>query len=209
LAYSIRQVCALLALSVVFGTAVRLFAEDAEMQKTWKFQGKDGIVEIKLIRFVDNSGPTSLHIGSPDGAPRSVVEEAGFLATVLDDLPKEGISVQSLDIIGLRLQEKEAISRVATRAALSGQWRDALRTKRISVVYPLVTSFLNDSGAYKEWDRVFKLHGLTLRVAGVEEVIMEPFSRTQTNCPVGANCKDLLVPSDALIQMNVTPITHQ
>jgi hypothetical protein len=60
-------------------------------------------------------------------------------------------------------------------AASSGQWRGALRATRISVVYPLVTSFLNNSGAYEEWDRVFKQHGLALKLAGVEEVIMEPF----------------------------------
>jgi hypothetical protein len=142
-----KQVCALLMLATVFGVAVRAFTEGAEVQKTWTFQGTHGVVEIKLIHFVDNSGPTSLNIGSPDGAPRSVVEEAGFLTTVLDGLPKEGISVQSLDIIGLRLQEKEAISREATCAALSKQWRSALKTRSVSIVYPLVTSFLNESGA--------------------------------------------------------------
>lgn len=43
---------------------------------------------------------------------------------------------------------------------------------------------------------------------GGEEVILGPFSRTQTNCPAGANCEDLLLPSDALIQMDVTPVTQ-
>ncbi len=203
-----KRICALLVLAGMFGTAFRTSAEDTKIEKTWSFQGRDGVVEIKLIRFVDKKGPTSLNISSPGGAPCSVAEEAGFFTTVLEGLPKEGVSVQSLDFIGLRLQEKDAISRVATCAALSAHWRGALKTRSISVVYPLVTSFVNDCGAYKEWDRVFRLHGLTLRVAGVEEVIMEPFSRTQTNCPQGANCKDLLVPRDALIQMNVTPINR-
>lgn len=52
---------------------------------------------------------TSLHVYSPDGAPRSVTQEAGFLRTALDDLPKAGISVQSLDWISFRCNESEAV----------------------------------------------------------------------------------------------------
>jgi hypothetical protein len=198
-----KRLRALVVLMAMFGNALATLAEDNEIEKTWTFQGRDGAVEIKLTRFVDKKGPTSLNIFSPDGTPRSVIEEAGFLTSVLESLTKEGVDLESLDLINFRLQEKEAISRVAVRAALSVRWRKALNTRRTSVVYPLVTSFLNDSGAYKEWDHVFKLHGLTLRVAGVEEVIMEPFSQTQTECPTGADCRDLLVPKDALIQINV------
>lgn len=205
---SMKRGCALLVLAAICGTAFRIIAEDIKMEKTWSFQGSEGVVEIKLIRFADKKGPTSLHIYSTDGMPRSAAEEAGFLTSVLDSLPKEGVSALSLDFVSLRLQEKDAISRVATYAALSKSWRDALKTKNLSVVYSLVTSFLNDSGAYKEWDSVFRLRGLTLRVAGVEEVIMEPFSQTQTKCPLSANCKNLLVPSDALIQINLTPINR-
>lgn len=84
-----------------------------------------------------------------------------------------------------------------------------MKTHSNSIVYLLVTSFLNDCGAYEEWDHVFRLHGLTLKVAVVEKVIVEPFSRTHTNCPVGADCKNLLVPIDALIQMNVARIPHR
>jgi len=198
-----KQICLLLALAAIFGTAFHALAEGTKMEKTWSFQGSGGVVEIKLIRFPDKKGPTSLNIYSPDGAHRSVTEEAEFLTTVLDSLPKEGIRVESLDLVNVRLQEKEAISRVATCAALSERWRTALKTRSIPSVYPLVTSFLNDCGAYKEWDAVFRLHGLTLRVAGVEEVIMQPFSRTHAICPKDEDCRNLLVPRDAAIQMNV------
>ena len=91
-------------------------------------------------------------------------------------------------------------------AASSGQWRGALRARRISVVYPLVTSFLNNSGAYEEWDRVFKQHGLALKLACVEEVIMEPFSQAGSSCPRNRVCNNLIVPKDALVQMNVGPV---
>jgi hypothetical protein len=211
LAYSIRQICTLLVLSAIFGAPLQSFADEPETQKTWTFQGRDGAVEIKLTRFVDKDGttPTSLHIYSPDGKPRLVAEEAGFLAQVLDDLPKAGISVESLNWISFRFDESDAVSKVAVYAASSKQWRESLKTKNVSVVYPLVTSFLNASGAYAAWDRVFKQHGLTLKVAGVEEVIMEPFSRARASCPAGVDCKNLIVPRDALVQMNVSPITHR
>jgi len=206
-----RQVCTLLAVSAIIGTTFQLRAQEPAIQKVWRFQGREGAVEIELTRFVNADGttPTSLHIYSPNGAPRSVAEEAGFLAKVLDDLPEAGIKVQSLDWISFRFNESEAVSKVAAYAASSKQWRESLNTKKISIVYPLVTSFLNESGAYEAWDRVFRQHGLTLKVAGVEEVIMEPFSQAQASCPPGADCKNLIVPKDALVQMNVSPITHR
>jgi len=149
---------------------------------------------------------TSLNVYSPEGSPRSVIEEAGFLARVSDDLPEVGVSAQSLDWISFRFNESEAVRRVAMYAASSGQWRGALRARRISVVYPLVTSFLNNSGAYEEWDRVFKQHGLALKLACVEEVIMEPFSQAGSSCPRDRVCNNLIVPKDALVQMNVGPV---
>jgi hypothetical protein len=169
--------------------------------------------EVQIRASQDNgSGGTKtcvLQIYSPGGANRSAVEEAEFLSAVLNDLPKTGVSVQSIDGISFRFNEPEAVATVAAYAASSKQWREALRTKNISVVYTLVTSFINDSGAYREWDRVFKEHGLALRVAGVEEVIMEPFSQVHMSCPAGAVCKNLMVPKDALVQMNVSPIPRR
>jgi hypothetical protein len=203
-----RQKCTLLFVLAVLGTALQSLAQEPETQKTWRFQGKAGVVEIKLTRFVDPDGtkPTSLHIYSPNGGPRSVTEEAEFLAKVLDDLPSTGVDAQSLDWISFRFNEPEAVRKVAAYAASSKQWRGALKTKSVSVAYPLVTSFLNESGAYKEWDRVFRSHGLTLKVAGVEEVIMEPFSQAGASCPQATDCSNLLVPKDALVQINVVPI---
>jgi hypothetical protein len=206
-----KQGWTIFAVLCIFAVRSLLIAEEPEKQKAWRFQGKAGAVEIKFTRFLNKDGttPTSLQVYSPDGAPRSVAEEAAFLAAVLDDLPKEGISIQSLDWISFRFNESEAVSKVATYAASSKRWRESLKTKNMSVVYPLVTSFLNASGAYEEWDRVFKQHGLTLKVVSVEEVIMEPFSQAHASCPANANCKNLIVPMDALVQMNIVPIVHK
>jgi hypothetical protein len=203
-----RPLATLLIISAIFGASFGALADEPEIQKTWKFQGKQGAVEIELTRFADSDGKkaTSLHIYSPNGGPRSVTEEAEFLAKVLDDLPSTGVNAQSLDWISLRFNEPEAVRKVAVYAASSKQWRGALKTKSVSVAYPLVTSFLNESGAYKEWDRVFRSHGLTLKVAGVEEVIMEPFSQTGASCPQATDCSNLLVPKDALVQINVVPV---
>jgi hypothetical protein len=210
--FSVNGICALLVLFAIGGTASSTFARTAETTKTWDFQGKNGTVEIVLSRFVQESGAvaTGLQIYSRDGkSPRSVAEEAGFLGAVLASLPKEGISVQSLAWIQLRYNESEAIDRVASCAAGSSRWGPALRTRSIPVVYKLVTSFLNDCEAYREWDRVFAVHGLALKVAGVEEVIMERFSKTTANCPPHADCRRLIVPADAFVQMNIERIPQR
>jgi hypothetical protein len=201
----------LLVLSAILGASFQSFAEEPELQKVWTFHGKESAVEVMLTRFVNKDGTkvTSLSIGSLDGEPRSVTEEAEFLAKVLDDLPKAGINAQSLDWISFRFNESEAVSKVAAYAASSKQWRGALKSRKNSVVYPLVTTFLNDSGAYKDWDRVFRSHDLTLRIAGVEKLILEPFPKSGAKCPPDVNCDHLSVPSDALVQMNVEPLIRR
>lgn len=206
----LRHIYAALVLSAVLGAVCRLHAEEPETRRLWKFQSKEGVVEIELTRVVGKDGrkPTSLHIYSSNGAPRYVSEEAKFLSAVLDDLPKDGIDVQSLDWISFQFNEPDAISKVAVSAALSKQWRDALKSRKTPTIYALVTSFLNNSGAYNEWDAVFRKHGLTLRAVEVEEVIMERFSKTGAKCPAGANCTNLPVPIDALVQINVIPAAH-
>jgi len=117
------------------------------------------------------------------------------------------IDVKSLDWISVRFNEAEAVRRAAVLEARSEKWREALRSKNMPrSAYPLVASLLNESGAYREWDSVFRKHGLTVKVAGVEKVIMEPFSKSGAKCPGGANCNHLLVPCDALVQMNIYPV---
>ena len=208
MAKRMRRLVRLLVISAIFATSFQAGANEPETQKTWKFPGKQGEVEIELTRFVHSDGTrvTSLSIYSPNGAPRSVAEEAEFLAKVLDDLPNTGIKARSLDWISFRFNEPEAVEKVAAYAASSKQWRRALKTKNISVVYSLVTSFLNESGAYREWDSVFRSHGLDLKVAGVEKVIMEPFSKAGAGCPPATDCSNLVVPKDALVQLNIVPI---
>jgi hypothetical protein len=206
-----KRMCILLVLAAICGTAFRSLADEPETLKTWRFQGKAGSVEIKLTLAIEKTGAktTTLHVYSPDSSPRSVIEEAGFLAIVLEDLPKVGVTAGSLDWISFRFNEPEAVRRVARYAASSKRWRGALKTKNAPVIYPLVASSLNGSGAYKEWDQVFEQHGLRLKVAGVEEVIMEPFSQAGSVCPGSADCNLLMVPKDALVQMNVEPIIHR
>lgn len=203
-----RRLLRLLVISTILAIALQAGADEPELQKTWKFLGKRGPVEIKFTRFAQSHGreATSLSIYSPTGAPRSVAEESGFLSEVLDELPKMGISTGSLNWISLRFNEQDAVDKVAAYAASSKQWEKALKTKNDSVIYALVTLFLSESGAYKEWDSVFRSHGLGLRVAGVEEVLMEPFSKTGAACPPAASCSNLFVPADALVQLNIVPI---
>jgi hypothetical protein len=75
----------------------------------------------------------------------------------------------------------------------------------VPVLYPLVTEFLNESGAYKEWESAFRSHGLILTIAGVEKVMMEPFSKSGVKCPSRMKCENLRVPCDAMVQMNIEP----
>lgn len=107
-------------IAILCGT-FRLGAEESQILKTWSFQGKEGTVNIRLTRSVDSVRKTAtvFHIYSPDGAPRSVAEEAAFLAKILDDLPNAGIDHQSLDWISFPFNESEAVSKVAVYAASS------------------------------------------------------------------------------------------
>lgn len=173
------------------------------------FKGAKGTVEIKLTSYVNEKclRYASLEVYSPDGATRSTAEEAQFLSTVLDDIPKTGVKLQSLGWISFRSNEPEAIAAVASFAALSPKWRPAVKSMSVPVVYKLVTTFLNESGPYKSWDRVFRSHGLTVNAVGVEEVIMRPFSDTQAKCPQQVDCTRLKVPVDSLVQMNIDIIS--
>jgi hypothetical protein len=206
--YSVNRMSTLLVLAAFCGISSAACAQSGEMTKRWSFQGKNATVEIELTQFPHGEGPTSLQIFSQSESPRSVAEEAEFLATVLDSLPKMGTNAQSLDFVILRLNESEAIDRVASCAAASKQWRPALRAGSTAATYKLVTAFLNDCRAYREWDRIFAAHGLTLKVAGVEKVILEPFSKTAASCPPGAECTRLRVPTDALVQINIETANH-
>jgi hypothetical protein len=203
-----RRVLVLIAFALVMTHAhSNLLAQDARARKTWTFHSRSGDVEIEATAWPNTDGTTraTLSISSGYGVSRSVTEEAGFLAVVLDDLPKEGLTDRSVTVIQLRLNESEARRRVAVYAAQSPIWRGSLRTRNPASFYPLIVSFMNASGAYVEWNDVFGKHGLKLKVVGVEKVMLEQFSKLDAECPAGANCRNLLVPSDALVQINVTP----
>jgi len=209
-ANAIGRMCSLFTILFLIGT-VQMCAQAPTELKVWSFQGARGQVQIKASQVGGSAGKKTcvLEIYSPGGANRSEVEEAEFLSTVLNDLPKIGVSVQSIDRILFRFNEPDAVARVAAYAASSKQWREALRNNNVSIAHALVTAFINESGAYREWDRVFREHGLALRVAGVEQFMVEPFSQAHASCPAGTDCKNLVVPNDAFVQMNVVPIARQ
>jgi len=206
-----RRAYKLTALMVLLGSLFNAAAENPETLKTWTFHGKESSVEIRLSRVIDDErkASTVLEIYSPDrGAPNngqtSVAEEAVFLAEVLDDMEKLHVDVQSLDLVLLRLSEPDAVARLASYAAASKQWRQAAKSRSPAVYYPVVASMLNESGTYKEWEGVFQKHDLSMKIAGVEKVFLEPFSKAQAKCP-STSCAGILVPFDALVQINIIP----
>jgi hypothetical protein len=177
-------------------------------EKTWHFNTQHGVIEIRYSAFRADNGSifSSLGISSGPGTSSTVAEEARFLVTVLDELHKNG-SDSTLSFIQLRLLEPDAIRKVAVDAARSSAWRLALHSRGgPGVYYPLVTKFLNSSGAYRELDDAFRAKGFRLKAAGVEKVGMEPFSHTGARCPERANCAFLQVPNDALVQINILPL---
>jgi hypothetical protein len=183
---------------------VNLVAQNNELKREWNFKGQNGTAQVSATSFRHGGEPrfTALEIFPTVGVV-TVQEEANDLDAVLTDLAKGGVDMGSLSTLQLRLRETVARNRLAESVARSDGWRAALRTRSVAKVYPVVTAFLNASGAYKEWVDVFSRHGLSLAVAGVEKVSMEQFSHSGAKCPPGVNCKNLLVPSDAFIQMNI------
>jgi hypothetical protein len=181
-----------------------VLAQSTETKKEWHFPMGKGETVITLFTFPSESGKpfTSIEIYSTQEASPSLAEEARFLGNVLDDMPKG----TNLSFIQHRLSEPEARARLANYAAISKEWKRTVRTRNVSVVYPLVSTFLNKSDAYHEWSQVFRSHGLRLYVVGVEKLILEPFAKTGGACPTETNCLDLVVPEDAMIQMNIVPL---
>jgi len=175
--------------------------EEPEFTKTWKFQGRSGAVDVMLTKF--SNGPTSLHIWPEESS--SVSEEAGFLSEVFEDLQSIHFDVRSIGWISLRLKEPDAGRKVASYAVSSVKWKQSLKTRNPAIYYPLVTRFLNESGAYSDWQPAFQRYGLSGIIAGVEKVALAPFPSTHATCPPGRSCQHLLVPIDALIQMNLIP----
>jgi hypothetical protein len=183
---------------------LKLVAQDNELKREWSFKGQNGTAQVSATSFRHGGEPgyTALEIFPTDGVV-TMQEEANDLDLVLTDLAKGGFNMGSLSTLQFRLREMVARNRLAEFAARSDAWRAALMTRNVAKVYPVVTTFLNASGAYKEWVDVFSRHGLSLEVVGVEEVIMERFSHSGANCPSGVDCKNLLVPTDAFVQMNI------
>jgi hypothetical protein len=186
---------------------MNLVAQNSELKREWSFKGQNGTAQVSATSFRHGGEPmfTALAIFPTVGVV-TVQEEANDLDAVLTELAKGGFGMGSLSTLQFQLRETLARNRLAEFAAQSDAWRAALKTRRVARVYPVVTAFLNASGAYKEWVDVFRRHGLSLKVVGVEEVIMEKFSHSGANCPPGVDCRSLLVPSAALVQMNIGPI---
>ena len=203
--------CVRLSVIVFLVAAFHSPAQTSEMKHSWEFQGRYSKVEIELLTSVQKNAVTTLSMDISSSSSnrvvsRSSVEEAKFISSVLEDMTARGMNIHSITSVNVRLNEIEALSRVADCAAQSAQWRDAVKKRNLAKVYDLLTLFLSECHAYKEWDEVFERFGLTLRVAGVEEAIMEPFDRLGIPCPKGGDCKNLIVPRDASVQINVFPI---
>jgi hypothetical protein len=183
-------------------------AQSDSSKKEWTFPSPHGILHVSAASFPSGTGTrvTRLEITPAIRGSWTVAEEAAALDSVLADLPKNGFELRSLASISFRLNERDAISRLATHAALSKTWRGGLRTRIPAKFYPLVVRFLNESDAYKAWNDVFAKRALKLQAVSVEEVAIEPFSKSGASCPPTANCVRLSVPSDAFVQINILPM---
>jgi hypothetical protein len=184
------------------------FAQSAILTKSWKFGGKNGDLQITARSFTTDSKErvTRLEISPTVRDSWTLEAEAASLEEVLNDFTNAGFDIMRLESISLRLNEKSAQSCIAIYAAESHSWRAALKTRSVGKVYPLIVAYLNECHAYAEFDRVLREKGLRLKVVGVEEVIMAPFSQLGAKCPANRSCAGLLIPTDALVQLNVEPI---
>jgi hypothetical protein len=181
--------------------------QNGEIKKEWKFPSSHGELAIMASSFPNDSGVrfVSIHIYPTVWGSWTAAEETGPLESVLDAFPKAGFDTQRLSFMQLRLQEPDAQKLVAEQAALSKIWRSAVKTRRPAKTYPLVVDFINQSGAYSEWNDAFRERGLQLKAVGIEELGLQPFSKSGAKCPTGVNCANLLVPNDALVQINIVP----
>ena len=69
-----------------------------------------------------------------------------------------------------------------------------------------MSNIVTIAGAHLEPVLLNKTATLKKAIAAIEEVIMEPFSQTGASCPQATDCSNLLVPKDALVQINVVPV---
>jgi hypothetical protein len=182
-------------------------AQPAPTANRWSFHGKSGTTEIELRESTQDDGTRvrSLGIWSDDGSKRLASEEAGFIASVLDDLANRGIQAKDISFIQLRANEPDVVAAVAPFAARSQRWRSAMKAQDTPQIYALVVEYLNNSRAFYAWRDVLRQRGARLKVEGVEKVIYEPYFSAGVGCPPSADCHDLEVPADALVQMNIYP----
>jgi hypothetical protein len=187
--------------------------QEPRFEKVWTFKGHDGALNISVESFPKQGGGSlrSLEMYSDTPGRWTVAEEAASIDAVLDDLSKQGTDLRSLTAIHLRLSEIDARMRLAEYAAKSDIWRSeyqsAVKSRNLPrFFYPVVTSSLNASGAYREWDDVFGKRNLAIKVVGVEKVFFEPFRESGAQCPAGLKCDRLRVPHDAMVQINIEPL---
>ena len=188
--------------------AFNVFAQNNDVKKEWSFQNSRGTLQVSAMSFPSSSGArvTRLELSPSARGTWTVAEEAKALDSVLKGFPNAGFDLRSVASISVRLNEDDALGRLAVHLAQSKTWRGMLKTRNPGRFYPLVVASLNDSGAYKELNDIFTQRSMGLRVVSVEKVDTEPFSKSGAKCPTGANCANLLVPSDALVQMNIVPL---
>jgi hypothetical protein len=206
LAYPIKHFAALLFICLLVWPQSHQ-AQNGESRRTWTFEGNPGEIRISLVTAPREPNGTSriLEISPQNGALFTVADETSYLREVLDELSKQNGEAARIDRISIRLREPDVIRKIAQLAASSPKWRTAVKLKDEAYVGSMVTRFLNEGDAYSDWNDAFRPANVRLTVAGVEELLMQPFVKTGAKCPSPEGCKDLLVPADALVQINVDP----
>lgn len=186
-------------------------SQNSISRKVWKFKNARSVLTISAVSALNESGKKEITLDISPGAygTWSAAEEAASLSRVLDEFPKVGFDIRSLSTIRLRMQEHDAQLLIATQAALSKQWRMALKSKSGTDTDPMIVALINESNAYDDWKNAFNQRGLEVKAVGVENVELEAFAKSGAVCPIGGNCDKLLVPSDALVQMNVSHLVPQ
>jgi hypothetical protein len=197
--------CAIAVLLALASISLLNRAEEPAKQKTWIFQGQSGTVKIRASEYdgdADHKVSTTLELWVENG--RSGIEEEGrFISFALAECPKSGFDISSISMLLFRLDQTNSEKQIAPFAAKSGKWNSVARANSAAITYPVVTAMLNDSGLFHEWFEIFQARGLEGNIAGIEKLGMTTYRATGATCPTKLNCGRVLVPTTALVQLNL------
>jgi hypothetical protein len=176
--------------------------------REWHFD--KGPSELRISVSLPPQDPNSLlvGIGLVKTGTWTVADERTALESVSHDLQETGHGGANLGGIALRLNEPDAIRKIATEAARSARWRKTLQRKNQAETYAMTGKLIDASSAYSDWNKIFGPAGHTLKVASVEEVILVKFEESGAVCPIDVDCRNLLVPLSALIELRGVDKKH-